>query len=81
MQILLPIVPADGLIINRMLSVVKRTEGEKTIWAYFYGAGLVFEHDSDDLSPDHNAALPMRRPEWAWAASVRRRGSPPPPGR
>ncbi len=49
MQTLLPIVPADGLIINRVLSVVKRTEGEKTIWAYFYGAGLVLKHESDDL--------------------------------
>jgi len=49
LQTLLPIVPADGVIINRMLSVVKRTEGEKTIWAYFYGAGLIFEHESDDL--------------------------------
>ncbi len=49
MQTLLPIVPADGLIINRMLSVVKRTEGEKTIWTYFSGIGPVFEHDSDDL--------------------------------
>jgi len=42
-------VPAEGLIINRMLSVVKRTEDEKTIWTYFYGAGPIFEHESDDL--------------------------------
>lgn len=49
MQTLLPIVPAEGLIINRMLSVVKRTEGKKTIWTYFYGAGPVFEHESGDL--------------------------------